>query len=814
MGTPETAFGQQLRQLRLRAGLSQEALAERAGLAPKAIAALESGARHSPYPRTLGLLAEALGLSAAERAALVDVAGRPGHSGSQPPTPSPDQSAVRSPRLPVPPTPLIGRADDVAQVRSLLDPSRSTERLLTLVGPGGVGKTRLAIAVAAALAGDYADRVVFVDLAPLRDHRLVPATIARTLGLRESGGRSARDLLLEHLRERQVLLVLDNCEHLLGAAPLLAELLAACPRLVLLVTSRTALRLRPERRWTVAPLATPTPEVEATVAALAATPAVRLFVERAQSVAPAFVLEPANAAAVSAICRRLDGLPLAIELAAARAGVLQPAALLRRLERPLPLLTGGSIDLPERQQTLRQTLAWSYDLLGPGEQVLFRRLAVFAGGWTLEAAEAICGGAELPAEEVVDRLQVLLDNSLVHPTLGADDEPRFRMLETVREYAMEELVRRGEVERIRTAHAEFFSRLAQPGDLADAAPASWTWTWAHSPERLHLAFERLEPEFDNLHAALDWWASTARVAEGLRLAVAVNNVWSRLGQYAAGRHWFAVMLELAERTAPATCFLAERAAALTEAGTLAGFQGDNDQARTFHRRSVDVWRELGHAPNLAIALANLGLAEWLAGHAPRATALLEEALTHSRAANLSHTVAICLRDLGLIARSQGDYARAEALFKEAAAQTLPAGWLRGYSLARSLSCLGRVAYLQHHLTSAAALLRQALEVIRQARVTGQALADCLDWQAAVETRLGDLARAVRLFGAADTHWRTSGGHRYAPDEAAYARDLARVRAALDDQAFAAGWAEGAIMPPEQAIAYALHEVDAAAVLMR
>ena len=323
---------------------------------------------------------------------------------------------------------------------------------------------------------------------------------------------------------------------------------------------------------------------------------------------------------------------------------------------------------PQRQQTLRTTLAWSYDLLEPAARVLFRRLAVFAGGWTFEAAEAVCADAELPSDAVLDKLQVLVDSSVVRRLNETGEEPRFGMLETVREYARDELVANSEHERMRTAHAEYYVQLAAP--MGVASDRDWPRLWAQSPELTHQALDRLEVELDNFHAALDWWSIARKPAEGLRLAVALNSLCSRLGQYAVGRGWLEAMLDLADATGQAADLRAERAVALTEAGSLASHQGDNEQARAFHRESVELWRELDHAPTLSIALANLGLAEWVAGDAERATALLEESLVHSRAANLPHTVAISLRNLGLIARSQGLYARAEARFREAVGAVL------------------------------------------------------------------------------------------------------------------------------------------------
>jgi predicted ATPase/transcriptional regulator with XRE-family HTH domain len=800
-----------LRYLRERAGLSQAVLAMRAGLGLTTLKALEGDRRHQPHSHTLELLAEALGLTTTDREALLESARAGEPTGRAPGVRrlklprEPRQAQLEGSRLPTWLTALVGREAEVESVRRLLDPVGSVVRLLTLVGTGGVGKTRLALAAAASLTETYVDGVIFVDLAPLRDARLVPAAIAHALGLREGGGRSANELLLEDLRGRQILLVLDNFEHVLEARPMVGELLRRCPRVAVLVTSRAALRVQGERRFAVAPLVTPNAEADTSLEDIASSPAVQLFVTRAQEVAGDFALTEATAATVASICRHVDGIPLAIELAAARVPLLSIGILLRRLERRLPLLTAGDADLPQRQQTLRATLGWSHDLLDPAAQVLFRRVSVFAGGWTLDAVETVCAGGALPVDDVLDRLQVLADSSLVRRQEERGEEPRNGMLDTIREYAAEQLEASGELQLIRARHAEFYARLAEPLD-ADVQTVS-LWGRSPAPVLTDQALDRLEMELDNVVAALDCWLSTARVAEGLRLAVAANWSWSRRGQYTAARHWLDAVLDLADRAAPPAAFRAERAVALTEAGTLAGLQGDREQARSFFRRSVAVWREVDHAPGLATALATLGHAEWVAGDAETAIALLEESLARSRAANVAHTVAISLRNLGLVARSQGSYARADALFDEAAAQVLPTGWYRGYSLARSLSCLGRVAFLRNDMARARACFRQAFEVIRQAGVTGQALADCLDWQAALEAVQGHPRYAVRLFGAADHHWRTSGARRYLPDEAAYRRDLAQVRVAMDEPAFAATWAEGAAMPPRQAIAYALRELD-------
>jgi predicted ATPase/DNA-binding XRE family transcriptional regulator len=460
--TAVASFGTQLRYLRTRAGLGQESLARQAGVGVSTLKALESGKRQKPQVHTLRQLARALELGPAERAELVELA-----AASLQPSGEPSSASVRAAgpmRLPPTASTLIGREADVAAARTLLEQRAGLTRLVTLVGPGGVGKTRLAIEVASSLVDAYPDGVVFVDLVPLSDARLVSAVIARALELRENGGRSAHDLLPGYLKRRQVLLVLDNFEHLLPAPPLVSELVRRCPGVALLVTSRVALNLQAERRVGVGPLQIPARGSDNTPPALAASPAVKLFVERARAVVGEFALTATNAMAVASICRRLDGLPLAIELAAARVPLLPPAALLRRLEHPLSVLTGGGPDVPRRHKALRAALAWSVDLLEPGQQALFRRLGAFVGGWSVEAAEVDATDAAQFEQDVLDGLQVLVDSSLVHRLDDGSFDSRFGMLETVREYALEQLGQHDEVKNQSWRHAAYFLNLAEKAE--------------------------------------------------------------------------------------------------------------------------------------------------------------------------------------------------------------------------------------------------------------------------------------------------------------------------------------------------------------
>ncbi len=503
----------------------------------------------------------------------------PPHLTTAPPVqagPTPSATA-----LPVPADSLIGRTTEVAEATALV--RRPDVRLLTLSGPGGAGKTRLAIEVARVAAPDFAYGAAFVPLAPLREAALVIPAIIHALGLTHQDDRPPLVRLQEALRDRELLLVLDNFEHLAAAAVEVAALLAAVPRLTVLVTSRTLLRIAGEHSYTVPPLALADPAQLPPLDALAQVASVALFLCRVQARLPDFRLTETNAREVVAICARLDGLPLAIELAAARAALLSPRMLLARLNRRLALLTGGPRDLPERQRTLRATIDWSYRLLDLSEQLLFGRLAVFAGGWGLAAAESVAGAVGLLAMSTLDGLQALLDKHLVQRVSGANGEPRFTMLETIREYALERLAERGEARVAQQVHARYYLALAE-----HAAPA------LHGPEQIAW-FDRLDEEQANVRVALTWLLETGDVAGALRLTGALHWFWHVRGHFAEGRAWIERALAGVDALG-ASVPAAPLAHAHLAAGQLAIDQGDPAAAQVHCERSLSLWRELERDP--------------------------------------------------------------------------------------------------------------------------------------------------------------------------------------------------------------------------
>jgi len=692
--------------------------------------------------------------------------------------------STRPHNLPRQPTPFLGRARDVAQVAALL--RQDSVQLVTLTGSGGTGKTRLSLQVAAELVEAFPDGVWFVELASLTDPALVPSAIAEVLGVREAGPQSLHQALIEHLREKALLLVLDNLEQVLpAAAPAIGALIAAAAGLKVLATSRGPLRLRAEHEVPVAPLALPRRKPPPTMAQLGQYDAVRLFIERAQAVNPAFAVTNDNAPAVAEICHRLDGLPLAIELAAARIRLLPPAAMLRRLTQRLAFLTGGARDVPVRQQTLREAIAWSYDLLTPDEQALYRRLAVFAGGWTLEAAEAVAGspGSGELALDVLDGLERLAEHSLLRQEVALDGEPRFLMLETIREYGLEQLELSSEVDEAHQRHAVHFLALSEQADTNRKGPDHKVW------------LDRVDQEHDNLRAALGWTlAHDPPMA--LRLVANMAGLWLRQGYLTEAREW----LERALAAAPAGTLADVRVVALNWASQIAGNQADVEATERWGREALELARSLGNVKEMSFALVALSTAaDWRGEHA-HAIALLEEGVTVCREIGDADLIGDALNSLGYTHYIQGNLDAARSLVREAV-ELHRAGAFSG-SLGNTLHSLGDVLRASGDLEGARGAYREAVEVAQDASWMPIVLLG-VEGLAMVEAIAGDAARAARLLGTTDA-LRDDIGFAHEPDLVAdHERTIAILRNALGEEAFTVAWETGRRRSLDEAVTEAL-----------
>jgi predicted ATPase/DNA-binding XRE family transcriptional regulator len=805
------SFGAKLRELRITAGLTQEELAERTGLSVRGISDLERGARIRPHFDTVRLLADALELAPADRAALLAVARQAANAAPLETTP---QITVIS-GLPIPSTRLVGREQEIVEATQLLD--RGEARLLTLTGPGGVGKTRLALEVASRSVD--AENAAFVDLAPINDPDLVATSIVRALGLRDAGDRIPSDLLAEALRDRQMLLVLDNFEHVISARSTVGNLVVSSPKLKVLVTSRTPLHLQGEQEYPVPPLATPDPNEESPISEVEKQPAVTLFIQRARVADPHFTFDEESAPNVVEACYRLDGLPLAIELAAARIKLLPPQVLVGRLGHRLPLLTSGPQDAPARHQTMRATIAWSYDLLSPEAQTLFRRMAVFAGGCTLEAIEAVCAEG-LPY--ALDQLSELADQGLVQRVGNHNGAPRFRMQEVVREFAREQLEESDEYAEILRAYAQFFLDFVLLAKQNLYGPELGKW------------MTRLAAEETNFHAVLEYAIKQRDAGTALRLGANLWGLWSRRGQLWEGRRWLEQVLAIDDASSsverlfalhalgnlaidladlPRARLLFEEIREVSDAledeswikasrnglGMVAWYQGNYDEARSLQEANLAAHRSHGERNLEAIALHNLGNIAIAEGRPEEAHTLHQEALGIQQEIGDAGGIAYSTLSLAQTACDSGDWATAQSMFEQSLEIFEDVGDQLGIAYAHY--GLGRIASLEQDESRASLHFAEALAPRREFG-DRRGIVECVEGLAGIALAIGKVEIAAELYAAAAAARSTLGIPLPPAVQPTFDKQVQSVREALGEPAFQRAWARGQITTIEQAAAQA------------
>lgn len=724
--------------------------------------------------------------------------------------------------LPVQVTSFIGREREMQAIQRLF----AATRLLTLLGMGGAGKSRLSLQVAADLVEEFDHGVWFVELAPLTDPALVPQAVATVLGVREESKQPLSVTLDNYLRDKCLLLVLDNCEHLLEAAARLADaLLRVAPNLKILASSREALRIVGETTFQVPALSMPDPQVELSPAALTQFESVRLFIERAMTVSPEFALTEGNAPAVAQICRQLDGIPLAIELAAARVNALSTNQIAERLDDRFRLLTGGSRAAQHRQQTLRALIDWSYDLLTESEKLMWQRLAVFAGGWTLPAAEAICAGEGIDQSEVLDLLTNLVAKSLVIAD-RRDDTPRYALLETMHQYGVEKLRASGEELRVRQRHADFFLQLAEATEPKLQAFTLKKWEL------------RLETEYDNLRVALEFYLKAEPVA-ALRLADVLGYLWQVRGFAAEGRAMIERALQAAAdppkgalakalfwkgvfasrqgdyenaKTALSDCLALSRelgdqrgcARALTSLGIVAWAQGENTTAEKLYAESLDLFHQLGDDQRVAKVLSNLGNLTLSQGNYAASQHYNEESVAVFRKLGDQLGLAYALNNLGVITEIQGDLAAAQRAYEESVA--ISHGFGEKMALGYSLNGLAHVMLLQNDLATARQHYRTSLRAMQEMG-DKRGIAYGLEGLAKVAIKHQHAERAAHLLAAAQALRQAIGSPLNRAELREAEEDIAAVRALLEPALFDRAFAKGGEMTLEQAIDFAMKDAE-------